>query len=225
MLSKIIEHTADQRVAAEFCLERVASGAAKTRPSSNVANTAAQVEAFNQRIAQLERALLDTEAAAYSRGRREAEAEAQQRYGAAMQSTADRLAQSVKQLADVRPRVCKEAEADLLRLAMAIAQRILHRQLTIDTTALEALVRVSLDRLGRQDQIRIRVCAPLADAVRAILGKICSKAIDVTPDANLEAGGLIFETARGQLDVSLHSQLDEIERGLIDRLENRPERA
>ena len=49
-----------------------------------------------------------------------------------MQNTAERLAQSVKQLADIRPRLCKEAEAELLRLALAIAQRILHRELNID---------------------------------------------------------------------------------------------
>ena len=44
---------------------------------------------------------------------------------------------------------------------------------------------------------------------------------EVTTDTNLEAGGIIFETSRGHLDASLHSQLDEIERGLIDRLTNR----
>ena len=54
--------------------------------------------------------------------------------------------------------------------------------------------------------------------------KVSSRPIEVSADSNLEAGGLIFETNRGQLDASLHSQLDEIERGLIDRLENRPEK-
>jgi flagellar assembly protein FliH len=120
--------------------------------------------------------------------------------------------------------MCKQAEADLLRLAMAIAQRILHRQLTVDSTALEALVRVSLDHLGRQEQIRVRVSPALADAVRGTLVKLSSRPIEVTADGNLEAGGLVFETGRGSLDASIHSQLDEIERGLIDRLENRPEK-
>ena len=138
-----------------------------------------------------------------------------------MQNTAERLSQTVKQLADIRPRLCKEAEADLLRLALAIAQRVLHRELNIDPTALHALVKLSLDRLGRQEQIRVRVHPSLADSVRVILAKLCSRPIDVTPDSALEPGGIIFETARGLLDASVHSQLDEIERGLIDHLENR----
>jgi flagellar assembly protein FliH len=221
MLSKIIEKTSGQKTAEAFLLDRVTH---IPRPSA-APNTAdsPDIQALTQRIAQLEKDLIDTEAAAYARGRREAEAEAQQRYSATMQSTAERLAQSVKQLTDVRPRVCKEAEVDLLHLAMAIAQRILHRQLAVDPAALEALAKVSLDRLGRQEQIRVRVSPSMRDPVQAMLAKIASRPVEVTADTNLQPGALIFETSRGNLDASLHSQLDEIERGLIDRLENRPE--
>jgi flagellar assembly protein FliH len=216
MLSKIIERSSSQCEFDLLTLDRVNVVHDATRKSETP-----EASALTQRIAVLERSLVETEAAAYARGRREAEAEAQQRFSTTMQNTAERLAQSVKQLADLRPRLCKEAEADLLRLALAIAQRILHRELSIDPTALQVLVKLSLDRLGRQEQIRVRVNPSLADPVRAILGKLSSHPPDVAPDSALEAGGIVFETTRGQLDASIHSQLDEIERGLIDHLENR----
>lgn len=218
MLSRIIERAAGEGAVEVFLLDRV-NYVPPTVPSSE----SPDAQALTRRIAQLEQELAQTEAAAYARGRREVESETHQHVSAAMQNTAERLAQSVKQLAELRPRLCKEAEADLLRLAMAVAQRILHRQLTIDPTALEALIRISLDRLGRQEQIRVRVSASLADPVRTLLGRLLERPVDVAADNTLEAGSLIFETSRGQLDASLHSQLDEIERGLIDRLENRPE--
>ena len=217
MLSRIIERSIPQGSAEAFQLERV------SQPPATPSPDAADAAALNRRIEQLERALAETEAAAYARGRREAEDAATQRFSAVMQNTAERLAQSVKQLADVRPRLCKEAEADLLRLAMAIARRILYRQINIDPTALEALVKISLDRLGRQEQVRVRVSSSLADTVRAILARISSRPTEVLPDSNLEDGSLIFETDRGQLDASIQSQLDEIERGLIDRLDNNPQ--
>ena len=220
MLSRIIEHTATDCTAEAFLLERI-----NRVPQTQQASEAPDVLALNRRIQQLEQALAETEANACGRGRREAEAEAHQRYSGVMQATADRLAQSVKQLAEVRPRLCKEAEADLLQLALAIAQRILHRQLTIDATALESLVRVSLDRLGRQEQIRVRVDMGLAETVRTILARACSRPVEVTPDGKLEAGSIIFETNRGLLDASINSQLAEIERGLVDRLDSRPERS
>ena len=216
MSSRIIERSADHYIAESFPLDQV-DQLYEPAPSSDSPETAA----LNARIAQLERSLTEKEAAAYARGRREAEAEAQQRFSATMQATAEKLAQSMKLLADVRPRLCKEAESDLLRLAMAVAKRILHRELNVDPMALQALVKVCLDRLGRQDQYHVRVSPTLAESVRTVLTKLSSRAIDVTADANLEAGGLIFETNRGQLDASIHSQLAEVERGLIDRLENR----
>jgi flagellar assembly protein FliH len=216
MLSRIIEKSDGECPAEAFQLERIAH---VPRPAAT--STSADAADLARRVAQLEKALAETEAAAYAKGRRDAEADAEQRISAAMQNTAERLSNSVKQLADLRPRMIKEAEADLLRLALAIAQRILHRQLAIDTTALEALVKVSLDRLGRQEQIRARVHPALVDPIRAVLARLASRAIEVAADANLETGSLIFETNRGQLDASINSQLDEIERGLIDRLENR----
>ena len=218
MLSKIIGKATGETSAEEFLLERVRQAEHPAPAESENVDTGP----LTRRIAQLEQAVRETEAAAYARGRREAEAEAQQRYSASMQATAEKLAQAVKQLADIRPRLAKEAEADLLRLSLAIAQRILHRQLNVDPTALEALVKVCLERLGRQDQIRARVSASLKETVRGALAKLSSRPIEVAADSNLEAGSLIFETSRGQLDASIHSQLDEIERGLIDRLENRP---
>ncbi len=215
MLSRIIERTSSRAEAELLTLDRV-----NEQAQSSSKHPTADVAALTTRIAELEHSLAKTEASAYARGRREAEAEAQQRYAASMQSTAERLGQAVKQLADVRPRLCKEAETDLLRLALAIAQRILHRELNMDVLALEALVKVSLERLGRQEQICVRVNPTLADAVRAILAKQ-SRSIEVTADSVLESGGLVFETTRGQLDASIRSQLDEIERGLVDHLENR----
>ena len=215
MLSRIIERAGASSAAHEFHLDQI-----NHIPDAH-SHPDADAGALNRRIAELEQSLRQTEAAAYARGRREAEAEAQQRFAATMQSTADRLAQAVKQLADIRPRLCREAEADLLRLAMAIAQRILHRQLNIDPTALEALVKVSLDRLGRQEQVGVRVSPALRETVQAILARLSSRPIDVNGDANLEPGSIIFETNRGQLDASIPSQLDEIERGLIDRLAER----
>jgi len=216
MLSKIIERSAGNCEADLLPLERV-NVFIEAGPKSQSPDAAA----LSQRVAHLERSVIETESAAYARGRREAEAEAQQRFSAAMQNTAERLAQSVKQLADVRPRLCKEAEVDLLRLALAIAQRILHRELNVDPTALQALVKVSLDRLGRQENIRVRTHPSLADLVRAMLSKLSSRPIDVAADSSLEPGGLVFDTTREQLDASIHSQLDEIERGLVDHLESR----
>ncbi len=42
--------------------------------------------------------------------------------------------------------------------------------------------------------------------------------VEVIADPSRELGTVIFETERGNLDASVESQLQEIERGLADRL-------
>ena len=41
---------------------------------------------------------------------------------------------------------------------------------------------------------------------------------EVVAEPRLERGAAIFETTRGSLDASIETQLDEIQRGLIDRI-------
>ena len=41
-------------------------------------------------------------------------------------------------------------------------------------------------------------------------------AVEIAPDAALLPGSAIFETARGEVDASIQTQLEEIQRGLAD---------
>jgi flagellar biosynthesis/type III secretory pathway protein FliH len=47
--------------------------------------------------------------------------------------------------------------------------------------------------------------------------------VELIADSSLQCGDVLFETAHGNLDASLESQLGEIERGLADRLRRLPQ--
>lgn len=213
MLTRIIERSSES-AASPLDLEHV-----NPVPAQREAAAGPDVPALSSRIAQLERALAETESNAYARGRHDAEAAMNERVTAGIKTTAEQLARSLHDLSTARPKLCRQAEADLLRLAIAIARRILHRELSIDPLALQSLVQVCLDRLANQEQLHVKVNPNIATPIRAILSKLSSRNIEIAPDNTLDTGGVVFETARGQLDASIQTQLDEIERGLIDRLE------
>ena len=48
----------------------------------------------------------------------------------------ERLARAIDELAGLRPRLRQEAEADLVQLALAIARRVLRREIAVDPEAL-----------------------------------------------------------------------------------------
>ena len=64
-----------------------------------------------------------------------------------MQPVIERLARPSTKLAGLRPRLRREAEADLVKLAMAIARRVLRREIAVDPEALRGLVMAALEKL------------------------------------------------------------------------------
>jgi len=129
----------------------------------------------------------------------------------------ERLAHTVEELVKLRPRLREQAEEDLVRLAVAIARRVVRRELTIDPQAITGLVKAALGQLPAEEKVRLRVHPELEAAVRGYLEAAGRCAVDVVGDRALAPGSAVFETSRGNLDASAESQLAEIERGLTDR--------
>jgi flagellar assembly protein FliH len=156
-------------------------------------------------------------------GFREGEAAGRQRAAAEFEPVVQKFAQTISELGQMRGRLRREAEADTLKLALAIARRVLRRELAVDPEALESLLLGALEKLRGQEISRVRVhpshAALVADCLRHGLP---GSSIEVIPDGGKPPGTAIFETERGNLDASIESQLQEIERGLADRLRNQP---
>lgn len=131
----------------------------------------------------------------------------------------ERVARTVAELAEMRPRLRRQAESDLVKLSIAIARRVLHRELVADPDALRGLVVAALERLRSQEICRVRAHPSLEPALRAALEHHPqAAAAEFRFDGSLDRGTVVFETAQGNLDASVETQLREIEQGLTDRL-------
>lgn len=138
---------------------------------------------------------------------------------AEIQPLLERMAAAIHELADLRPRLREQAEGDLVSLAVAIARRILHRELHTDSEAIAGLVRVALEKLRLQEVTRVRVHPDQRVPLQRLLAELPRGAhVEVASDPTQERGSVVFETSRGNLDVSVETQLREIDRGLTDRI-------
>lgn len=152
-------------------------------------------------------------------GRQEGEAAGRSRAAADVQPVLERLARSIEELAALRARLRREAEADLVQLSMAIARRVLRRELAVDPDALHGLILGALEKLQGQEICRVRVHPAHAAQVKQYMARPGAGApVEILADGSREPGTVVFETARGNLDASVDTQLLEIERGLADRL-------
>jgi flagellar assembly protein FliH len=132
----------------------------------------------------------------------------------------ERFAATIGELTLLRPRLRQQAESDTIRLALAIARRVLRRELSVDPEALRGLLLAALEKLQGQEVARVRVHPSHAAVLRDCLQrKYAGAQVEIVTDSGQVPGTAVFETSRGNLDASVETQLEEIERGLTDRLQ------
>jgi flagellar assembly protein FliH len=174
----------------------------------------AGAEQLQQRISQLEAQAGVRAREAYEAGVAEGRKTAALEVEPAMQ----RLTKSLDELSRYKGRLRKEAESDLVVLALAVAKRVLRRELSVDAEALQGVVSAALEKLQIRELSLIRVHPSHEAAIRRHLSATPGAAIQIVADASLQVGDVLFETARGTVDASIDSQLREIESGFADVL-------
>lgn len=153
---------------------------------------------------------------AYSEGLAAGRQQAEEQIRPALQG----LGQTLDSLARLRETIREEAALDLVHLAISIAARVIHREVSVDPDALGGLVQAAFAKLQSREINRVRMHPILESLVRKSLEQSGSpKNLVLTPDASLKPAEVFFETSQGILDASVDTQLREIERGLIDKLE------
>ncbi len=140
----------------------------------------------------------------YAQGER-AGAEASARRG---EATLRRLAQTIEELAGLRGDLVQKTERQVVELALAIARRILHREVTLDRELLVAMARVAIERLGEHTSATIRLNP---DDYASIGSVNCDSGIvRVVADPLVASGGCLVQSDFGLIDVSLDAQLGEM---------------
>jgi flagellar assembly protein FliH len=152
---------------------------------------------------------------AYRRGVRDGESAAARKFSEHSNAAMGQMSRAIEQLALHRTKIHREAEPELVRLSLAIARRILRRELSVDPDALLGLIKAGLEKIESAETHRVRVHPEHAPVLKKLL-EGAARPIAVMADPGLEAGAVIFETSRGSLDAGLETQLREIERGFAD---------
>lgn len=109
-------------------------------------------------------------------------------------------------------------EHEVVRLALAVAERILHRETQLDPMLLSGAVRVALGQLAESTAVRLRVAAGekemWAEMVR-LMPRLPLRP-EVCGDERLKSCEAILETSMGTLDLGVQAQLAEIERSFFE---------
>ncbi|MBL8228747.1 MAG: hypothetical protein JNL98_09735 [Bryobacterales bacterium] len=170
---------------------------------------------FQRKVLELEAHVKD----AYQQGLAEGESKAREAFAAEIQAHTDRIAKAVADLSHLRARLRRDAEEDVVKLSIAVARRIVYRELSLDASAIEGIVTAALHRMSGIECLRVRAHSSTAAAVQGAVDRLEPvRKLEVVEDGTLLPGEFLFDTERGSLDASIEVQLKEIERGFCDRL-------
>lgn len=160
-----------------------------------------------ERRAEIER---EAFAAGYADGARAAEAEAARQ----LDLTTRQFAATIEEIAALRLGVMRRAERELIHLALAMAQRIVRRELQLDPDLLLVIARVAIDRLGERATavIHLHPSDHQALSTRALEA---NGTIELVADADVPRGGCRITSAFGEIDAGIDAQFRELSRELL----------
>jgi flagellar assembly protein FliH len=160
----------------------------------------------------------------YERGFSEGKASARPDFEKSIAELRNQISSALRNFSKDRVDYFSRVEADVVRLSLSIARKILHRESQIDPLVLTGVVQVALQKLN--SDTRVRLCAH-PDEVRFWndffkQSKDIPSVVEVVGNPSLSQGQCTIETDLGSTQISLETQLKEIEQGFFDLLEQRP---
>jgi flagellar assembly protein FliH len=127
-----------------------------------------------------------------------------------------RLSQTLDDLASVRRDMIRQTERQMVQLALAIAKRVVRREVALDRELTLTMARVALDRLGDSTSLTVHLSPEDFDATSARHGLLHpGSRVTVVSDPSVSRGGCRVESDFGYVDATVDAQFQELARALL----------
>jgi flagellar assembly protein FliH len=126
-----------------------------------------------------------------------------------------RVAQTIEELGGLRQTLIHETEREMVQLALTLARRVVHREITLDPELVAALAHVALERLATTAPATIRMNPEDYTIVAQDAARWSGTSVTVVPDPSIPRGGCLVESEFGSVDATIERQFDEMSRALF----------
>jgi flagellar assembly protein FliH len=117
-------------------------------------------------------------------------------------------------LQNLKSKVLFETEAQVLKLSMMIARKIIREEVKTDRGIIERTITSALKFIVDRSRLQVRLNPEDLEEVRKLLPELAclSKGgpFELVEDRSIEAGGCVLETGFGIINATIEDQLDEL---------------
>jgi flagellar assembly protein FliH len=178
-----------------------------------LATTQAQADDL---LAQAQARVSQIESEAYEKGVTAAQAKVAEEINAAVADLRKKLTHTVSELEPLYALMAARAERDLVKLALEIARKVVHREVTSDPDIVLTLARVALERLHPRAVAKVLLHPDDFEYVNAHRHALShASTLELVADASITRGGCLVQSEHGDMDARLEQQFASIERGFF----------
>jgi flagellar assembly protein FliH len=132
------------------------------------------------------------------------------------------LRASSEALHNLRDKIFREAEDELISLIMAVARKVIIQEITQDRSILAGVVQNAIAGLSAREEITVRLNPEDFQLVTSGRDELLHKELLnerflLMPDPSVAAGFCLVDTVMGTIDATLDGQMDQIYRTLLEQ--------
>ena len=158
-------------------------------------------------------------------GLQDGEARAEARYTQALVQAQSLAASMAGEFERERASFFKRVEGEVVRLALSIARKIIHREAQLDPLLLAGVAKVALEHIAKGSVVRLCLNPNQIESWREFFSAQSGLHLKLEwmADASLNPSQCRLETTVGTTCINLEDQLTEITQGFFDLLAEKPE--
>lgn len=131
-----------------------------------------------------------------------------------------KLVDTIKEAAAARDQALERAEEDVLKLSLAVAEKIIRGRVSYDPAVTVNVVRAALERVNGTSRVKVRIHPSLLLAMEESKDELLAvKGIDeieFIEDSRVKPGGCLIETDFGRIDGRLEGRLEAVAQALME---------
>ena len=135
------------------------------------------------------------------------------------------LQQALAQLGSLRQHTYQIIEQEVVELALAIARKIICREIEVDREVVLCVARKALSKIEDPSNVKIKMNPADLRFINQTKYKISEMIgnmdnVTIEPGENIQSGGCVIETNLGEIDARIEKQLQTVEESFRTALEN-----
>ncbi len=160
------------------------------------------------------------EKAAYESGFRQGEKAGLEIAEKKLEATMRRYSESIMEIGRLKPTLYARAERDVVKLALEVAKKLVHREVHVDREIIQTLVKVALSHVATKSPVTVRLHP--ADYSYMLEQRSAGNRpgeseqdLVLLADKSIERGGCLIQSESGDIDARIKEEFHEVERAFF----------